>query len=452
MMLISEVLPAPEAPNRPVTRPSLVKEASRVNSPSCLGDIDAQHGQFSMQALRGAAREQFGRDQRRGGDEDRYQHQPQRRGVAVRRLDQRIDRRRNGLGLAGNVRDEGNGRAEFADRLGKAEHHAGQHARQRQRQRDGQEHPPGRRAERGRGLLEPAVDRLDRQPDRPHQQRKRHHAAGQRGAGPAEREHDAEMIGQPRADQAALAEGQQQQIAGNDRRQHQRQIDQRIDQRLAPEIAPRQQPRDADPDWRRDQGCDGGDPQREQDRRPFRRRDIEHAFQVVGRDQELEAVFLEDRLGGRRLQEGEIAGRVRLRGRGRRDRIDDRRMRIGREGADDLDAGLDLGVGRIDDAEHGFAARHQRQCGAHALGHREFRRRGLPGAELLERGLGVFADRHRLDVAGRDLAVAGELGEIEALPDRDVVDLGILRRDQHDAVAEQIDPASARRCSSWPIA
>ena len=28
-MLISEVLPAPEAPNRPVTRPSLVKEASK---------------------------------------------------------------------------------------------------------------------------------------------------------------------------------------------------------------------------------------------------------------------------------------------------------------------------------------------------------------------------------------------------------------------------------------
>ena len=36
-------------------------------------------------------------------------------------------------------------------------------------------------------------------------------------------------------------------------------------------------------------------------------------------------------------------------------------------------------------------------------------------AELLQRGLGVAADRHRLHVAGGDAAVAGELGEIEAL-------------------------------------
>ena len=35
IMLISDVLPAPDAPNRPVTRPSLVKEAESANSPSC---------------------------------------------------------------------------------------------------------------------------------------------------------------------------------------------------------------------------------------------------------------------------------------------------------------------------------------------------------------------------------------------------------------------------------
>ena len=46
IMLISEVLPAPEAPNSPVTRPSLVKEAASENSPSCFVDVDAQHGQF----------------------------------------------------------------------------------------------------------------------------------------------------------------------------------------------------------------------------------------------------------------------------------------------------------------------------------------------------------------------------------------------------------------------
>src|SRR6202012_3929205 len=41
-------------------------------------------------------------------------------------------------------------------------------------------------------------------------------------------------------------------------------------------------------------------------------------------------------------------------------------MRIGREGADDLHFRFDLGVGGIDDAEHGLAARHQRQRGANA--------------------------------------------------------------------------------------
>ena len=46
IMLISEVLPAPEAPNRPVTRPSLAKAASIENSPSCFDDVNAQHDQF----------------------------------------------------------------------------------------------------------------------------------------------------------------------------------------------------------------------------------------------------------------------------------------------------------------------------------------------------------------------------------------------------------------------
>ena len=113
---------------------------------------------------------------------------------------------------------------------------------------------------------------------------------------------------------------------------------------------------------------------------------------------------------------------------------------FGREGTDDLDAGLELGVGRIDDAECGFAARHQRQRGAHAFGHREFRLGGLPGAKFFQRRPGVFADRHGPDVAGCDLAVTGEFGEVEAGADIHVVDPGILRRDQHDAVAEQVDP------------
>ena len=111
--------------------------------------------------------------------------------------------------------------------------------------------------------------------------------------------------------------------------------------------------------------------------------------------------------------------------------------------ADDLHARLDLGVGLVDDAERRFAARDQRERGAHVLGHRELRLGRRPGAELLQRRLGILADRHGLHVAGRDAAVAGELGEIETRSDGHVADLGILRRDQHQPVAEQVTRVSS---------
>ena len=75
-----------------------------------------------------------------------------------------------------------------------------------------------------------------------HQQRKAHDAAGERGAGPAEREHDAEMSASNAPIGAAAAERDQQQIAGDHRRQHQRQMHDAVEQRLAPEILARQQP------------------------------------------------------------------------------------------------------------------------------------------------------------------------------------------------------------------
>ena len=178
--------------------------------------------------------------------------------------------------------------------------------------RHGREHPPGRGAQRARGLFQPAVDRLDRQPDRPHQQRKRHHAAGQRRAGPAKREHDAEMVGEPGADQAAPAEGQQQQIAGDDRRQHQRQMDQRIEQRLAPEIPPRQQPRDGDAERRRHQRRDRWRPAAKAGSPSIRSARCRTRASGRRADQEGEAVFLENGLGRRRAQEGEIVGGFRL--------------------------------------------------------------------------------------------------------------------------------------------
>jgi hypothetical protein len=124
---------------------------------------------------------------------------------------------------------------------------------------------------------------------RPHQQRKRHHAAGKRGAGPAKREHDAKIVGEPGADHAAAAERQQQQVAGDDRRQHQRQMHQGIENRLAPEIMSRQQPCQRDTERRRDQRGDDGDAQRQQDGRPFGGRDLEH--QVDGLTRNLNSCF-----------------------------------------------------------------------------------------------------------------------------------------------------------------
>ncbi len=63
-----------------------------------------------------------------------------------------VDRRRQGLGLARNVRHERDGRAELAQAAREREDHAGDDPRQGQRQGDEQKHPAGRRAERARGV------------------------------------------------------------------------------------------------------------------------------------------------------------------------------------------------------------------------------------------------------------------------------------------------------------
>ena len=115
-------------------------------------------------------------------------------------------------------------------------------------------------------------------------------------------------------------------------------------------------------------------------------------------------------------------------------------MRIVGKNPDDFHAGLDLGVGLIDDAERRLATRHQDEGGANVLDHGDFLLDGRPHAELFQSGLGVKPDWNRAHVAGRDAAVAGQSGEIEARPDRHVADLGILRRDEHQPIAEQIDP------------
>src|SRR6185437_5443108 len=114
IMLTSEVLPAPDAPNRPVTRPSLSKEASSENSPSVLTTSTRSIGSIPVQALCRAPGEDFRADQGRDRDHGRDDHEPQGGGVAIGRLDQRIDGRRDRLGLARNIRDKGDGGAELA--------------------------------------------------------------------------------------------------------------------------------------------------------------------------------------------------------------------------------------------------------------------------------------------------------------------------------------------------
>ena len=77
----------------------------------------------------------------------------------------------------------------------------------------------------------------------------------------------------------------QQQVAGHDRRQHQRQMHDAVEQRLAPEVLARQHPRDRDAERQRHDGRDDRDAQREQDRGPFVGGQGEHVlrFHDVGR-------------------------------------------------------------------------------------------------------------------------------------------------------------------------
>ena len=59
------------------------------------------------------------------------------------------------------------------------------------------------------GAMEAAVDRLDRQADRAHHQWETHHRAGKRGAGPAKRKDDAEVLVEKLTERTAAAEEEQ---------------------------------------------------------------------------------------------------------------------------------------------------------------------------------------------------------------------------------------------------
>ena len=134
------------------------------------------------------------------------------------------------------------------------------------------------------------------------------------------------------------------------------------------------------------------------------------------------------------------AHRLGLALRRRRDRIDDRRMRIRRESADDRHVRLDLGIGLVDDAERALRRAPTSVSAARTFSAmRELRSPPRSRSRASPVPLWHICRPARRDVAGRDAAIAGEFGEIEALVDGNVADLGILRRDQHQLVAEQVD-------------
>ena len=87
---------------------------------------------------------------------------------------------------------------------------------------------------------------VDRQADGADHQRKRHDAGGQRRAGPAEGEDDAEGILEKAADRPLRAEGQKQDIAGDHRWQDQRQVHDPVQELLAGKAPARQREGDED--------------------------------------------------------------------------------------------------------------------------------------------------------------------------------------------------------------
>ena len=197
---------------------------------------------------------------------------------------------------------------------------------------------------------------------------KRHDAAGQRGAGPAEREHDAEMIGEERADRRPAAERDEQQIAGDHRRQHQRQMTTASSSALpqkslrASSLAMAMPNGSATTVATTAMRSDSATAVHSWRRRARTRYEI-------GLIKKLKPYFSNIALAAaprRKLRYRATALSCRSR---RRHRIGDRRIGAVRKHADDLHLRLDLGVGLVDDAERRLAARHEGERRAHVLGH-----------------------------------------------------------------------------------
>ena len=234
--LSTVVLPAPDGPTSAVSGASDAKRERDRAARRCGGRARPQRTCARLPAER--AHEQLGHHQRGERQRDRDQRQPRHQRLAAGHL----QRRCRSPAAASASRP-----AMFEAKVIVAPNSPSERAKpstapaampgSAQRQGDRQERPPAARAERARGVDQPPVDRLDRQPHRPHHQRQRHHRRGERRAGPAEHQRDPELRLEPAADRPVAAEQQQQQPAGHHRRHHQRQVDQRVEQDLARETA-----------------------------------------------------------------------------------------------------------------------------------------------------------------------------------------------------------------------
>src|SRR5712671_6987480 len=114
--LTSEVLPEPERPNSAVSPPPLSKAASSRKSPRrcSTATLSMSYLLDPPDAPRGALDQRLGGEQCQHRNRDRNESQPQGREIAAGHLGQHVDRGRQRLGLARNVRHEGDRRAEFA--------------------------------------------------------------------------------------------------------------------------------------------------------------------------------------------------------------------------------------------------------------------------------------------------------------------------------------------------
>ena len=308
----------------------------------------------------------------------------------------------------------------------------------------------GLRAERRRGFLDLPIDALDAEPDRADDQRKRHHRRRKRGAGPSERELQAEHLLEPGADRPAPAEHAQQQVAGDDRRHDQRQMDEHVEQRAAPEAAAREQPGDADRRNRAgDQRRDARDLQAEPDDRDLVR------GPVTSWSEHREALSLEHGAGRGRsagTRRAFAAAGLRVWRQRRRDKRWADARTPGNVSTTPTRGSSD-GVGAIDDAERRLAARDQQQRGADVLRRRPAwlatpsQTPSAVSAACAYLPAGTAAGSASASRSRPSAAASGNPGAIFS------VDRRRRRRDQDQPIAEQVDarlgagPAAARRGS-----